>query len=524
MDAIRKIKNYLNNGQQKNINKKLKTNKKRFHYNKNRKKEEYKKLLKKSTHIKNEYINTNNYYSINNCFENKDENFSELSYIYKPYFILFLFFTFLFLSLFYQIKSNNNHNPVTKAQKIDITKYYKSNKIIKVGYFSESIKYGGVERVMALLINYLSKEKYFKHYLITKKGKLEDEYSIPNETKRISLLEDNITLFEAIEKEDLDILVYNFYETGEIEKLNKLNKTKVIYYNHSSFLLWIYQQIYNFKYTVYKAYKECKYVLSLIPLENDYLFKLWGINSILIDNPTSFEYDTVIPSDLSNQNIIMVGRASDPIKRYDLGIKAMRNIIKELPECKMNIVSSPNLRLERLIKIFDLENNVKFVGFTKNIEIHLKDASLHIFPSVSETYPMVLGEAKIFGIPTIICGLDYLSLAKGGTVIIYDDNPETIAKEAIKILKNETYRKILGKEARESMVKHKNKLIAKKWVKILMSVYNGDDEMFHNLNGNNNISDYEAETILSNQLKMLKRRKPRFRRITLEKLKFFTLK
>ena len=51
-------------------------------------------------------------------------------------------------------------------------------------------------------------------------------------------------------------------------------------------------------------------------------------------------------------------------------------------------------------------------------------------------------------------------MAKGGTVIIYDDNPDTIAKEAINILKNETYRKQLGKEARESMKMHQNKIIA----------------------------------------------------------------
>ena len=60
---------------------------------------------------------------------------------------------------------------------------------------------------------------------------------------------------------------------------------------------------------------------------------------------------------------------------------------------------------------------------------------------------MALGEAKIFGIPSIICGLDFLSLAKGGTVIIYDDNPDTIAKEAIKILKNEYISKAIRKRS-----------------------------------------------------------------------------
>ena len=104
----------------------------------------------------------------------------------------------------------------------------------------------------------------------------------------------------------------------------------------------------------------------------------------------------------------------------------------------------------------NLEKNVKFTGFQSNIDAYLKNTSLHIFPSIAEGYPMVLGETKMYGIPTILCGLDYLALAKGGTVMVYDDNPETIAKEAIKILKNETYRKILGDEARKSMEKRKN--------------------------------------------------------------------
>ena len=136
---------------------------------------------------------------------------------------------------------------------------------------------------------------------------------------------------------------------------------------------------------------------------------------------------------------------------------------------------------------------------------------------------MILGETKIFGIPTIICGLDYLALAKGGTVIIYDDNPDTIANEAINILKSETYRKKLGKEARESMKEHQNKVITKKQVKLLLSVYKGDDESYKNLNSHKIMTEQEADIILNNQLNLLKKRKPRFRRVNLENFKFFRL-
>ena len=49
---------------------------------------------------------------------------------------------------------------------------------IKVAYYTHSIKYGGIERVVALLINMLSKEKYLKIYLITHTKKLKEEYKI----------------------------------------------------------------------------------------------------------------------------------------------------------------------------------------------------------------------------------------------------------------------------------------------------------------------------------------------------------
>ena len=398
------------------------------------------------------------------------------------------------------------------------------NDLIKVGYYCNSIKYGGVERVISLIINLLSQEKIFSHYLLTKTDILEEEYPLPNNTKRIRLVGKRASLFWVIKKKDIDILIYNSYDKREIKKLNKLKDIKIIYYDHSSFLYWIYLKAYNFKDTIYYEYKKCKYVISLIPVESDYLFKKWGINSILMHNPTSFEYDDIIPSDLLSNNIIMMGRNDDPVKRFDLGIKAMKRIIKEIPRCKMNILSLKIEKYEKLIQELKLEDNVRFVGFQKNVDIYLKNTSLHILPSLSECYPMVLSETKIFGIPSILIGLDHLALAKGGTVIIYDDNPDIIAKEAIKILKNYNYRKILGNEARESMKPIKNNLIAKQWAELLKIVYKGDEQSYKILSSNNKdkIKDEEANKILNNQLQLLQKRNPYFKKITLDKFKQYS--
>ena len=146
--------------------------------------------------------------------------------------------------------------------------YFKTE-LIKVGYYCNSLKNGGVERVMSILINYLSKEKIFTHYLITKQNELEGEYSIPQNIVRISLFDKRISLIEVIKENHIDILIYNFYNKKEIEELNKLNTTKIIYYDHSSYFLWIYQNKYHFNDSVYCEYQKCNYIISLIPFEND---------------------------------------------------------------------------------------------------------------------------------------------------------------------------------------------------------------------------------------------------------------
>jgi glycosyltransferase involved in cell wall biosynthesis len=376
------------------------------------------------------------------------------------------------------------------------------------------------------LLKYFSKEKNFIFILITISGILEGEYKIPQNIKRISLLERKANLFEIIKNEKIDILVYNYDNRKEIEKINKSNFTKVIFTTHSSFFYRIYSHSYKIENTVYQEYKNCKYVTSLIPLENDYLFKKWGINSILLENPCTYEYDSIKPSDLSKKNIIMIGRGSYLPKRFELGIKSMKTILQEIPECKMNIISSPSKNLEETIKSLNLGNNVKITGFNQNPEKYLKNSSLHIMTSLSEAYPMSLGEVKVFGIPSILCGLDYLVLSKGGNIIIYDDDPDTIAKEAIILLKNDKYRKILGKEARLSMKKLSNHIIVKKWIKLFRAVYNGIEkssysELFED--DNKRISEKEADNILSNQLNLIKKRINNLSGLTLEKLKSFEL-
>ena len=241
------------------------------------------------------------------------------------------------------------------------------------------------------------------------------------------------------------------------------------------------------------------------------------INSILMNNFITYKYDNIIPSNLSSKTIIMIGRANDKMKRFNMGIRAMKYIIKEIPDCEMKIISKLEgiKYLKNLIDKLNLKNKIKFEGFTLNPEIFYSNASLHIFPSVIECFPMALSETKIFGIPNIISGIDYVLAGMDGVININDDSPKNIAIESIKILKNDKYRKKLGKLARQSMKKFKNELTVKKWIELILAVYKGQYYYNKLREENRKISEKEAINHLKNQLKLLKMRKSEMKVVSL---------
>ena len=221
--------------------------------------------------------------------------------------------------------------------------YIKFFKFFKLFFiFIKSIKNGGIERLTSLLINYLNKPKIFKIFLFTQ-IKENNEYLISKNTKRIiikfGLLKN---LIKSLIKNCIDILTYQCYNYREINILNKISNFKTIFYNHSCFLFWIYSGNYKKFINLYDAYKNSKYVISLIPFENDFLLKKWGINSILMNNFITYEYNLINPSNLISKIILMMGRANDKFKRFDLGIYAMKFILKEIQDCEMKIISNIN--------------------------------------------------------------------------------------------------------------------------------------------------------------------------------------
>ena len=235
---------------------------------------------------------------------------------------------FIILLFFYLILFKRNQNIFKNIDTKDKTKSKKKlDNLIRIGIYVHSLSNGGVERNTALLLNHLSIIKNYEIYLFYN-IKNHNEYGISLNIQRININinSEKNTLKRKLLNKKINIFIYQQYDERIMLMLKSMKKVKIIFYNHSCFLFWIYSHDLTIFSCAYNQYKNSQYVISLVHFENDFVFKKWGIKSIYMNNFMTFEYEKVIQSNLSSKNIIMIGRGNDINKRFDLGIKAMKYI------------------------------------------------------------------------------------------------------------------------------------------------------------------------------------------------------
>ena len=251
--------------------------------------------------------------------------------------------------------------------------------------------------------------------------------------------------------------------------------------------------------------KQFDAVFSFSPTQV-YYYHRQGLNqSIYMPGHLYYEPRDIAPAKLQNKNLIMVGRAC-PEKRYHLAIKALKYIIKEVPECTLTIVSDSDQDLIKLSKDLGVYEHVIFTGKQSDVHKFLVDASIYLLLSDYESYCYALAEAKAFGLANINTGKKYLVLTKNGTVNIDNEEPKEIANACIKLLKNQTYLAEQGKIARDSLEQYNYEYLNERYYSVMVNLINNSfinyaEKEYRKIN----IS--EADEILKEEFELLKKRK-----------------
>jgi glycosyltransferase involved in cell wall biosynthesis len=159
-------------------------------------------------------------------------------------------------------------------------------------------------------------------------------------------------------------------------------------------------------------------------------------------------------------------------------IKAMRKIVKKIPDAKLTIVGEGPLKnkYKRMAEEFGLSKNISFVGAKKNLELPMiySQHDVFVLPSIhTESFGIVLIEAMASGVPVIAteyAGMREEIIRENTGLIVPSKDSPSLASAILTILLDKKLAKKMGANARNLA---KNNFDWKNVAIKTMNVYSG---------------------------------------------------
>ena len=354
-----------------------------------------------------------------------------------------------------------------------------------IGLLDNNLHVGGGQKISSILISQFSKRGY-SVVLFTEEKPHPDDFDYSAVKERIildgSLLENLSILKNSIKKHNIDLFIIQEYmlkEHFEIITIIKTLNKKIIHCIHSN-LLNYYKNISETFCTAINQVPIYDAILCLYPQSMLYWRYLGFPNAYYLPNPLALESETILPSTLSQNTILWIGRLEkekNPLAVIQAFHKALP-YFKD-PSTKLLILGNGPLDdfLQQYIQTHSLQKNVTLLGKQDSF-LYYPKASLHISTSETEAFPMVIAEAKCHGVPTLMFELPYIAFHHTkGLLSVPQNDIDTLAKKMYEVLNNPVYLKELSTGALKSLEDFKTEKTMDKWEVLIQAVYNNQKQI-----------------------------------------------
>ncbi len=169
--------------------------------------------------------------------------------------------------------------------------------------------------------------------------------------------------------------------------------------------------------------------------------------------------------------IVMIARLSHE-KRIDHAIKAIAQVVKQLPDVTLDIYGYANDKsgdiAKKLVHDLNLTKVVSFKGYTQDIDAVYDSAQLSILTSTAEGLPLSLIEAQSHGVPLVSYDINYgprdiINDGQDGLLVKAGDI-DAMAAAIIKLMSNDQLRQQFSDQAYESRYKYSEDNVWKQWL------------------------------------------------------------
>ncbi len=164
---------------------------------------------------------------------------------------------------------------------------------------------------------------------------------------------------------------------------------------------------------------------------------------------------------LLQENVILTVSRIEPVKAIEVLINSMSLIAKEIPDVKLKIVGLISNQkyfnnLKNLISKLNCEKLIEFVGPIPHDQLPkwYNNSKIFVLTSLTEAASNVTMEAMSCGKPVIVTrvgGMPNLIEDQLNGFLVKPNNPQLVAKKVIELLKDNSLRARIGKEARNTI-------------------------------------------------------------------------
>ncbi len=284
---------------------------------------------------------------------------------------------------------------------------------MKIAFFIRTLNNsGGTERITCALANQLARENH-RVSVISWVGGVKSFFSLDKGVKIYSLFqEDNVniyttylkTLFRYYKaKKDIapDYIVDVCVAQSIVSiPINLFLKSKIISWEHFNTNVNWNMITGPLSRKLASAFGDKVVTLTTTDKKN-YETKYKARNAFVIGNPITIE--NPMKSLLVNKKVLTVARFTYQ-KGLDLLLNSWQIVTKNFPEWRLQLVGDGELKKEivALRDSLNLEKSVEILDATKEISKYYSEASIYAMSSRFEGMPLVLIEAKSYGLP-IVC-------------------------------------------------------------------------------------------------------------------------
>lgn len=351
---------------------------------------------------------------------------------------------------------------------------------MKIVLIMGAFSYGGAERVMCNLANYLSNNKH--EVTLVTLFKRDECYELSNKIKVINGLDfkkkfDSIFILRKIIKEIYPDIVLSFLTHINILTIIstlKLNIPVIISERNDPSIPYnniIKRSLRRIFYRFAKGF-----VFQTNEAKNYFSNSIMN-KSVVIPNPLIIKKKLKTKDIEREDYIVTIGRLTEQ-KNQELLIRSFSSISKEFPSYKLKIYGEGHLRdrLLNLIKELKMEKSIFLMGTTEDIIDEIDKCKIFVLSSNFEGMPNSLMEAMAIGLPCISTDCN-----SGGPRFLIDNNVngllvpinnEKILSNSMRILmESDLKRETLGESAMEISKKLNPEVIYNQWEILLNTVY-----------------------------------------------------